>query len=176
MSVFKIDKNFEAVINIDALKLVPELKGLSQQELRYVILVVDYVDSPFRKKPLEERKLLAKKKIFGSTDVKVETPNVLAGMDAYKSLIFDIRRETTDIYKAKVKGMHKETLQDSTAFSRLKELDQTISFLSDRIKSIEHELDIEEDEEIELKGKKKLSYIEIWQRNQKDYREFKQST
>lgn len=173
MGVFKVDKNFDAVLNPDAVKLVPELKGLNQDELRYVILVVDYVDGPFRKKPLDERKLLAKKKVFGSTDINPETPKVLIGMDAYKSLIFDIRRETCDIYKMRIKGLQKETIQETTTFTRLKELDSTISFLTDRIKSIEHELDIEEDEEIELKGKKKLSYLEIWQRNQKDYKEFK---
>ena len=176
MSVFKIDKNFEIILNLDAVKLVPELKGLDQDELRYVILVIDYVDGPFRKKPLEERRLLAKKKVYGSTDVSPETPNVLIGMDAYKSLIFDIRRETVDIYKARIKGLQKETIQESTTFARLKELDSTMTFLMERIKTIEHELDIEEDEEIELKGKKKLSYLELWQRNQKDYREFKQST
>jgi len=175
MSVFKVDKNFDAVLNIDAVKLVPELKGLSQDELRYVIMVIDYVDGPFRKKPLDERKLLAKKKVFGSTDVKPETPNVLIGMDAYKSLIFDIRRETVDIYKQRIKALQKETIQETTSFTRLKELDSTMTFLMDRIKSIEHELDIEEDEEIELKGKKKLSYLEIWQRNQKDYKEYKES-
>jgi predicted nucleic acid-binding Zn-ribbon protein len=175
MAVFKIDKNYEVILNMDAVKLVPELKGLDQDELRYVILVMDYVDGPFRKKPLEERKLLAKKKVYGNTDVKPETPNVLIGMDAYKSLIFDIRRETVDIYKSRIKGLQKETIQETTTFTRLKELDSTMSFLMDRIKTIEHELDIEESEEIELKGKKKLSYLEQWQRNQKDYREYKQS-
>jgi len=176
MSVFKIDKNFEVILNMDAVKLVPELKGLDQDELRYVILVIDYVDGPFRKKPLDERRLLAKKKVYGDSKANPETPNVLIGMDAYKSLIFDIRRETVDIYKAKIKVMQKETIQETTTFTRLKELDSTMSFLMERIKTIEHELDIEEDEEIELKGKKKLSYLEIWQRNQKDYNEYKSST
>jgi len=176
MAVFKVDKNFDAVLNMDAVKLVPELKGLDQDELRYVIMVIDYVDGPFRKKPLEERRLLARKKVYGSSDKNPETPNVLIGMDAYKSLVFDIRRETVDIYKSRIKGLQKKTIQETTTFTRLKELDSTMTFLMERIKTIEHELDIEEDEEIELKGKKKLSYLELWQRNQKDYREFKQST
>lgn len=175
MAVFKVDKNFEIILNIDAVKLVPELSGLDQDELKYVILVVDYVDGPYRKKPLEERRLMAKKNVYKKTDVKSETPKVIIGMEAYKNLVFDIRRETVDIFHGRIRDLQKETIQSTTTFARLKEIDQTITFMTDRITKINHELDIEEEEEIELKGKKKLSYLEQWQRNQKNFREYKQS-
>ena len=175
MAVFRVDKDFKITLNIDAVKLVPELRGLSDDELWYTILVVDYVDGPFRKKPLEERRLLAKKKVYGTTDIKPETPNVLIGMEGYKSLVFDIRRETVDIYKRKILAMQKETIEESTTIGRMKEIDSGMTFLMDRLRTIEHELDIEEDETIELKGKKKLSYLELWQRNQRNFNEYKSS-
>lgn len=173
MSVFKVDKDFNVIVNIDAVKLVPELSNLSQEELRYVIMVVDYVDGPFRKKPLEERKLLAKKKIFGDIKHNPEIPKVQIAMDAYKSLVFDIRRETIDIYTGKIKELQKESITKDITFQKMKEIDTSIGFMTERISKINKELDIDESEEIEVKGKKRLSYIEIWQRNQREYGEYK---
>jgi hypothetical protein len=175
MAVFKVDQNFEFVLNADAVKLVPELSNLDQKELMYVILVADIVDGPYRKKPYEERLLMAYKRVYGSDKVNVTSDKFKIAIEAYKSLVFDIRRETIDIYNSKIRELQKETLQHDTTFSRMKEIDSTISFMMERITRINHEIDIEEGEEIELRGKKKLSYLEIWQRNQKAFREFKAS-
>jgi len=175
MSVFKVDHNYEVILNMDAVKLVPELSSLDQNELIYVILVADNVDGPYRKKPLEERVLMAYKRVFGSEKVDMTSDRIRIAIEAYKSLIFDIRRETIDIYNSKIRVLQKESLAPDVTFSRMKEIDSTITFMMERIRTINHEIDIEEGEEIELKGKKKLSYLEIWQRNQKTYREYKAS-
>lgn len=175
MSVFKVDHNYEVILNMDAVKLVPELSSLDQNELIYVILVADNVDGPYRKKPLEERVLMAYKRVFGSEKVDMTSDKIRIAIEAYKSLIFDIRRETIDIYNSKIRVLQKESLAPDVTFSRMKEIDSTITFMMERIRTINHEIDIEEGEEIELKGKKKLSYLEIWQRNQKTYREYKAS-
>ncbi len=175
MSVFKVDHNYEVILNMDAVKLVPELSSLDQNELIYVILVADNVDGPYRKKPLEERVLMAYKRVFGSEKVDMSSDRIRIAIEAYKSLIFDIRRETIDIYNSKIRVLQKESLAPDVTFSRMKEIDSTITFMMERIRTINHEIDIEEGEEIELKGKKKLSYLEIWQRNQKTYREYKAS-
>lgn len=175
MSVFKIDKNYEIILNSDAVKLVPELSSLSQDELMYVILVADNVDGPYRKKPYEERCLMAYKRVYGSRRVNVSTDKIRNAIECYKSLIFDVRRETIDIYNGKIKVLQKETLQHDVTFARMKEIDSTINFMMERIARINHDINIEEGEEIELRGKKKLSYLEIWQRNQKAYREFKEA-
>jgi hypothetical protein len=116
---------------------------------------------------------MARKRVYGKNDVKLNDKKIAMAVDAYKSLVFDIRRETIDIYNSKIRTLQKETLQQNTTFSRMKEIDSTISFMMDRISNINHELDIEDGEEIELKGKKKMSYLEIWQRNQKMYHEYK---
>lgn len=175
MAVFKMDKNFEIILNPEAVKLVPELKSLSSEELRYVILVIDYVDGPFRKKPIEERKAMARKTVYGDSNKNPETERVLYGMEAYKSLVFDIRRETVDIYKAKIIKLQKETIAPDTTFVRMKEIDSTITFMQDRVSGIEHDLDMEDSDNIELKGKRSLSHLERWQRAQKDFAEYKKS-
>lgn len=176
MAVFKVDKEFGAVLNPEAAKLVPELEGLDKKQLLYVILVMDYRDSPYRKKPFEERKNLAKKRLYKNIKADVESAKVKLAMDAYHGLVFDIRLETLDVYKKKVLMLQKETLKEDISYTRLKELDQAINFLEDRINKIQHEIDIEEEADaVELKAGRKLSQIERWQRRQKAYKEYKES-
>jgi len=175
MSVFKVDRNFQIILNKDAVKLVPELSTLSQEELRYVILVVDYVDGPFRKKPLEERKLMARRQIYKNSARDPESEKVRIAMEAYKGLVFDIRRETVDVFSTKITALQKEALEPNITYTRMIEIDKTISFMQDRITSINHELDVEEGEEVELKGQKKLSYIEIWQGRQRKFAEYQKN-
>ena len=171
-----MDKDFQVVLNPEAVKLVPELAGISNDELIYVICVVDYESSPFRKKPFEERQLLAKRRVWKDKNFDPETPTVKLAMAVYKDLVFDIRRETLDQYKKKILLLQKESLQTETDFRRLKELDQAITFLQDRANSIQHELDIEESSaNIELKGGRRLSQVEIWQRRQQEHRKYKES-
>ena len=170
-----MNRDFEIILNPDAVKLVPELTGISNDQLRYVILVTDYVDGPYRKKPKDERRNMAKKLIWGDSRKMVETERIRNAMSGYKSLIFDIRRETIEIYHEKIKVLQKESLMPDLPFARLKEIDMQITFLQDRVVIISHDLDIEENESIELKGKKSLSYIEVWQRNQREWRKYQES-
>ena len=170
-----MNRDFEIILNPDAVKLVPELTGISNDQLRYVILVTDYVDGPYRKKPKDERRNMAKKLIWGDSRKMVETERIRNAMSGYKSLIFDIRRETIEIYHEKIKVLQKESLMPDLPFARLKEIDMQITFLQDRVVIISHDLDIEESESIELKGKKSLSYLEVWQRNQREWRKYQES-
>lgn len=170
-SVFQVNKDFTVMLNPEAAKLVPELQSLTSDQLWYIILVIDYVDGPFRRKPLEERKIMAARTVFKKDSVK-EGPKVLNAMTAYKGLVFDIRRETVDALKSKVIKLHKELLRDSTTPSQLQSIDKSITFLEKRIDSIEMDLDMQEKENIELKAGRKLSMLEKWQRNQKQHQEY----
>lgn len=176
MSVFKVDKNFKVILNPEAAKLVPELATLSEDWLLYVILVADYCDGPYRKKPFEERRSLAIKRVFGSKNVNPDQKHILNAIDSYKGLVFDIRRETRDVYIEKVRIYHKESLSPNLEIKRMKELDSAIQFLEERIAKIDISLEADDLNEIELKGQKKLSYLEIWQLRQKEYRKFKEAT
>jgi hypothetical protein len=174
MSVFKIDKDFRIILNKDAVKLVPELSSLNENELKYVILVMDYVDGPFRRLPIDERRDLARKKIYGNLKVNPESEKVKVAMEAYKGLVFDIRRETIDIYNKKIHQLQKETLSD-ISINKIKEYDQSITFLQTRVETLLHDLDMEEDKEMQLRGDREISYIEIWQLRQKKLHEFQEN-
>ena len=175
MSVFKVNNNYTAVVNIEAAKLVPELSALSEEELLYIILAVDNVDGPYRKLPPDERKLLAYRKVFKERVVDLNTPRFEQAAEGYRGLIFDIRRETADVFKTKILRYQKELLAMDQDFRKVKELEGSISFLVQRVTEIEYALDVEEKEEFELKGKKVLSQVEIWQRNQRKHKEYKES-
>lgn len=175
MAIFKVDKAFTIILNPEAVKLAPELSVLTQNELLFVILVEDYSDSPFRKKPLEERWALAIKKVFGDQNVNLESDKIKTARQVYKSLVFDIRRETLDIYKSKVGLYHREMLAQNLEFKRVKELDQMVQYLEERIQSIESSLEADDIASMRLKGDKQLSYVEIWQRRQQEFRKFKQA-
>lgn len=175
MSVFKVNNNYTAVVNIEAAKLVPELSALSEDELLYIILAIDNVDGPFRKLPPDERALLAKRRVYKEVVVDLETSKIRKAADGYKGLIFDLRRETADVFKSKCIKFQKELLIMDQTFSKVKELEQSISYLTQKVTDIEYALDVEEKEEFELRGKKALSQVEIWQRNQRKYKEYKES-
>lgn len=174
--IFKVDKNYTIILNPEAVKLCPELSCLTQAELLFVILVEDYCDSPFRKKPFEERWSLAFKKVFGSKDVNLEDPRIRVAREAYKSLVFDIRRETKDIYLTKIRRYQTELLSQNIEFRHMKELDQMIQYLEERVQAIDTSLDTDDMTNIHIKGDKQLSYVEIWQRRQQEFRKFKETS
>lgn len=176
MPVFQVDRNFKVIVNPEAAKLVPELQSLTEDELRYVILVADYVDGPLRKQPIEERCLIASRIVYGKDARIKENEKIKNAIDLYKGLIFDVRRETVDLLKSKVERLHRELMRDKISSREIQEVDKSISFLEKRITSIEHDLDIDEQEKIELRGSRSLSMIETWQRNQKKQQEFKQQS
>lgn len=171
MSVFQIDRNYKVIVNPEAAKLVPELQSLDHDQLLYTILVVDYVDGPYRKKPLDERKLMAARRVYSKDSIK-ETEKLINAMVAYKGLVFDIRRETSDALKKKIRQLHKQLMDPNVSDRQIVSIDKSISFLEKRVESIERDLDIEEKESIEIKGGRKLSMIEKWQRNQKQFNEY----
>jgi hypothetical protein len=176
MPVFKVDRNFKIILNPDAAKLCPELTSLTNDELLFVILAIDYCDGPYRKRPAEERRSLALKRVFKDNAVNLETKRMQDAMEAYKSLVFDIRRETLDVLKQKAQLYHKELLNPTLEFKRMKELDQALQYIEERIDKIDTSLTVDDINEMELKGQKKLSHLEVWQRRQKEFRKFRETT
>jgi len=116
---------------------------------------------------------MAIKKIFGDKPVNIETDKMRKAREAYRSLVFDIRRETLDTYRKKIQIYHKEALVTED-FKRMKELDSMIQYLEERITTIESSLESDDLAEIELRGQRKLSYMEIWQKRQAEFRKFNQ--
>lgn len=173
MSVFKVNHEFDAILNPDAAKLCEHLQKVSKEELLYIILAYDYTDGPYRMRTPDERKNLAKKRVYKTMDIEPETEKVKKAVEEYKSLIFDVRRETIDNYKKKVSKYQKESLMEEISVAKLKEIDTAIKFLQTRISEIESEIFTEEKYDAYIKGDKKLSMIEKWQMNIRKYNEHK---
>ncbi len=106
-------------------------------------------------------------------DIEPETNKVKKAINEYKSLIFDVRRETVDNYKKKISRLQKDSLMEEVSVAKLKEIDAAISFLQKKITEIESEIFTEEKYDAYIKGDKKLSMIEKWQMNIRKYNEHK---
>ena len=113
MGGFKVDRNWKVIIDIEAAKLVPELRSLSEEELLYVILVADYVDGPFRKQPPEERRIMAVRRVYGKDKVLKETEKIKN--EIYEKLDGKITQVTSsddmaDILINKAMGLNQDQL------------------------------------------------------------------
>jgi len=158
------------VINADAAKLVPELRSLSQDELIFCILAVDDVDGPFRKKPEHERLLMAGKRY---PDIEVDTDRMKIAFDGYKSLIFDRRRKTIETLEYRYALIDREIETNLTMTpTKMTESIKMQEIISKRIETIQNDIDSDQ-LAYELRGGKKMSFLENWQANQKKYAEYK---
>lgn len=174
MSVFVVNDSYTVVLNPDAVKLVPELRSLTQKELMYVILVADYKDSPIRTRPLVDRQQYAAKKIYkrGFDEKTMETPAVKAAMVGYRGLVFDIGREMKENLQLKLRRIQKDIFRSDISLKEVKEIDSMTQYLESRIQSIELDLERSDRQQARLKGEGKLSFIEEWQRNQMEFKKF----
>jgi hypothetical protein len=173
--IFRIKDDHSVIIDKDALLLAPELSKVSEKELKYIILVYDTFDSPLRKKPMDMRKQMAKRKMWGNISKNVErSPDMVKAIDAYKSLCYDPIRESLDAFRYKVSFINKKIAEPNLNLSDAKEYVKQLEFYESKLFSLEDEVKKEETV-AEIKGKKKLSNLEDWQRRQMQYRKNQES-
>jgi molecular chaperone DnaK (HSP70) len=164
--VYSVTTDGSALLNPDAVKLEPILGSLSQKQLLYIIWVYDYLQSPLRKKPLEDRRRISKIKFLPTAIKEFEAePTFKSAIEAFKSFIYDEKYVTTETYKSKIYQMQ-QNLAETNATTDIKNITQTIDLLRKKIDELENSID-EQDQIIYVKGDRKLSLIEIWQRNKK---------
>ena len=163
--IFRVDSNFQLILSLDAARLCPELVDVSEDELKYIILAYDYLESPFRKKPEDERKRIAKRRVWkNSKKVPENNAKIKKAINAYQSLIYDSKRISIENYKQKVATFNKE-ISISEDIKIIKEKVTLVEFFEKKIH--EYEDDVKADElnlELNLKGNKQLSQVEVWQR------------
>jgi hypothetical protein len=164
-AVFRIDEDRKVVIDQDAKKLIPEIDMVKDVDLLYIVLAYDHVYSPYRFKPKEERIAIARKRIYGSdTIIPEDNKKIKKAIEEYLKLIFDPRRETLEMFKDKIVLLHKEIKNNQSDIKEIKKSYELIEFFEQKIDELKKELDTEE-HSIYIKGDKKLSKLEIWQRN-----------
>ena len=169
--IFRIDKDSKVIIDKDALSLSTELSKLTDKELRYVILVEDYVKSILRRKPKSERMRNAGSMVFSNEEYK-PTEKVLKAMVAYHSLLYETKRETVDSLLSKISQINASLMRQDISDREFKSLMALIDMAEKKIEELNKKIDEDDQEEqLKLKGGKKLSRIEQWQRNQRKYNE-----
>ena len=172
--IFKVNKEGNTILHPDAIKLCPKLALLSEPELIYIIMVYDYVDSPYRKKPIEERRKIAYTKIALEKKLKLDfdkTKRVRDAIDEYQSLIYDKRKEMIDALLTRLYNIQDEIKSQTNDLtdSQLKSKIEICDLINKQIEKYQEQIDIDE-ELAELKGDKKLSFIELWKRNKMNLR------
>jgi hypothetical protein len=156
-----INGNIELVP--DAISLVPAFAKLSQSHIKYLVIAYDYVDGPYKRKPEEVRKDLAKK-ATGLTDHDFDFDTI----EEFKACLYDVKRDRKQLYQKKlimVQGQFE--VEINTA--KLKDLSNVMEFLEKKISDFDEEILKEEEALIVLKGNRQLSLIEKFIRNRKLY-------
>lgn len=164
MMLFKIDRRNNAVMHAQAAKLTTYCKKLSEEEFRFVVMVMDY-HSPLKQYPKGERLKKAKRMIWGKDTVTPELEkHVIASMEEYGELQYDPIRETIIKYNEKIEQLSLELLNDTKA-GFVAKIDADIATLQGRVKEMHDDVSRLE-ESVKLKGKEdSLSMIEQWQAN-----------
>ncbi len=164
--IFRIDKKEKVVLDADAVKLCPVLKKLEQKKLLFVILAYDYT-SPFHRFPEAERIRKAKVLVWETTDVDTDKDSFLKEcIDEYKSLQYDVKRETMAVYESKIAQMNTELMAEASP-RRIKEIDEAIERLAARREKMQREIDMDEEASRVIKGGQQMSMIEKWQENKR---------
>lgn len=158
--IYTLDREGKIILHEDSIKLSPILMDLSEAELRYIILVYDYVCSPYARKPIDDRRELAIRDLGD-----IDESKLLREIDELNSLIFDSKRYTIDLFINKISKLNKD-LMDTEDSKEIESLDKSISILQKRVDEYEADL-VKDNDRVILKGGKELSLLERMKRSKK---------
>lgn len=169
-SPFTLNEEGTAVLHKDAVRLCQFLNRLPSDDLLYIILAYDYLNSPYRTKPPEERRRLAKSRVYAIKEKKIpeEIELIKQAIEEYKGLIFDHNRSSRDTLLNK-KTMLEHQFEQETDPSKLKAYIETIDMLDKRLDEIADKIS-QQEKEYEVRGGGDLSLIEKWILNRESYR------
>lgn len=165
-----MDSSYKVILNPEVSMFTEHLGKLSEADLKFVIFMCDYNDSPFWQLPTEVRMKKAKAKAYDSEPSTADQHTLEAAMDEYRSLIWDDVEEHRMMLTDKINQLTK-MLRNETVDSKIKSLLNSIKLLKEEQHTVGKELQQKSDVMV-IKGNRKLSNIEQWQRNQKKKREY----
>lgn len=170
-AIIKISKDGKSIVNKDALILEPNLKNVTEGDLIYIALAYDYENSLFRKLPTDQMKEKAIEYAYGKNYKKnpEDFIKIKAAIESFKALNYNELDEELRVYKDNHKKLLNELRNGSDlSQQRLTAIANSMKYYRSEIERIEKQKNIDE-ELLEIKGGKKLSWIEIWQRNRDKY-------
>lgn len=165
-----MNSTFKTVLNPEAAALCEYLSKLPEADLKYVIFMCDYNDSPYWQFPNEVRERKAKAKAYENGEQPVSRTLLEKAMEEYRSLIWDDNMEQRRMLTSKIHQLNK-LLTNETSESKIKGLIGSIKLLKAEKDALDREVQMGVDNTI-IKGKRKLSFMEIWQQNQRKKKEY----
>ena len=167
---WRIDQDKQVIIDPDAVALEPAMINLTQEQIRYMILAHDYVRSPYRLKPKDERKRLALERVYGTDKNHDPEKHALFrnATEAFMLFVQDSRYEYRDALLAKLMQLRK-SLADPTVIqaSVITSTTKSIKAIQDEVDQIELEISTDE-EAMVLKAGKQVSWIEKYKLNKQN--------
>lgn len=168
-SVLILSQNGRIVINDLAVSLCPNLKKLKQEELLYVILAYDWINSPFRLRAPEERKRFAVARCWPERPdfLPEEDEKVKKGIEEFIGLIWNHNYDYRDRLTTKLIMLEQE-LVGETSGTRIKGLMDTMDVVSKKIDQLNEKI-LQRESELELRGGGTMTWIEQWQSNKEEF-------
>ena len=166
--LFQVSENYQAILRPECYKLSEVFRLLDEKQMLYVILAYDY-KSPNHQLPLEERQRTSRVQVYGSLDHDPEQAQVVRkAIIAYNSLQYDPKRETVQLYIAKIKQLELE-LHNATTSTEIFSITKSISHLNKSAKEIQDEID-RDDNMKAIQGGGTLSLLEQMQESRELYK------
>ena len=156
-----------AVLHPEAVKLEPVLKKMVPADLLFVILVFDY-DSPYKQLPELQRHLTASRRCYENDDFTGHIKRLEKPIEVYRSLQYDIRRETIKNYQAKIAGLNLQ-LMGTDAPTEIKRYHEAIDFLTKTSLRLQKDL-VEEELSEQSSGDARMSFLEHWADNRRRFK------
>lgn len=166
--LFYTDKKGKVVLHKEVYDFVPEFKKLDEKEMLYVILSTDYF-ALFHQYPPNERKLKAKRWVYGNDKINFDTNHkIIEAIKLYSRIQYDEKRHSINVFLEKKSKLEIAFQNEENPEKSTKYLDalQNVQKVIDRYKS---EITIDLQTAAILKGGKKKSLIEVMASNGKLY-------
>lgn len=160
-----MDSTFKVILNPEAAAMTQHLSRLPEADLRYVIFMCDYNDSPFWQLPTEVRDRKAVSLAYANGEKPINRELVELAMEEYRSLIWDEDEEQRRMLTDKIHRLNKALATEEND-TKIKGLLNSIQLLKETKVKLERTMQAGVDSFI-IKGKRKLSHTEEWQRRQK---------
>lgn len=170
LGLFKMNSSFSILLNPELAALTDYLYKLPEPDLRYVIFMCDYNDSPYWQLPDDVRDRKARSAAYPNGEKPIDRVVIEHAMEEYRSLIWDENHEQQRMLTNKIAKMNKSLIVEESDV-KIKGLLSSINLMKAEKMNLERQMQADIDQ-LTIKGKRSLSNIEEWQRRQKKKKEY----
>ena len=102
-----MNSSFKVILNPEVAAFTEHLSKLPEADLKYVIFMCDYNDSPFWQLPDEVRDRKAMAKAYENGEKPLPRPLIEAAMEEYRTLVWDEEQEQRRMLTNKIHRLNK---------------------------------------------------------------------